>query len=168
MRTLAEACSLRLIRCPVVVAGVDGASTTHCFVSRKRWVGVNRSAQRNMSSAEQNPDMVQKYLAKEKALGRVIVVNPADCWPIHINRFGVIPKKHQPGKWRLIVDLSHPRGAGINDGVDPQVCSLSYTFVEAAATKVLELGSGSLLAKLDLESACRMIPSTHKIAPYWG
>ena len=25
---------------------------------------------------------------------------------IHISRFGVIPKPHQPGKWRLITDLS--------------------------------------------------------------
>ena len=101
--------------------------------------GVSWSARRNISSAEQSPNVVQKYLAKKKALGRVNVVNPEDCGPIHINCFGVIPKKHQSGKWRLIVDLSHLRGASINDGVDPQLCSLSYTSVEAAATKVLEV-----------------------------
>ena len=130
--------------------------------------GVSRRARRNISSAEQNPDVMQKYLAKEKALGRVVVVNPEDCGPIHINHFGVIPKKHQPGKWRLIVDLSHPRGASINDGVDSQLCSLSYTSVEAAATKVLELGLGSLIAKLDLESAYRMIPVHPQDRPLLG
>ena len=36
---------------------------------------------------------------------------------IHISPFGIIPKKEQ-GKWRLIVDLSHPRDHSINDGVD--------------------------------------------------
>lgn len=66
------------------------------------------SARRNMLSAERNPEVVEKYLAKEKALGRVVVVQPRDCASIHINRFGVIPKRYQPGKWRLIVDLSHP------------------------------------------------------------
>ena len=112
--------------------------------------------------------MVQKYLAKEKALGRVVVLNPEDCGPIRIIRFGVIPKKHQPGKLRLIVGLYHLRGANINDGVDLQLCSLSYTSVEAAATKVLELGSGSLLAKLDLESAYRMIPVHPQDRPLLG
>ena len=32
---------------------------------------------------------------------------------IHVNRFGVIPKSHQPGKWRLIVDLSYTGRAGL-------------------------------------------------------
>ena len=27
---------------------------------------------------------------------------------IHVNRFGVIPKKYQVGKWWLITDLSFP------------------------------------------------------------
>lgn len=43
-----------------------------------------------------------------------------------VSRFGVIPKNHQPGKWRLIVDLSHPKGASVNDGIErvvlPEVC----------------------------------------------
>ena len=32
---------------------------------------------------------------------------------VHLNRFGVIPKSSQPGKWRLIVDLSHPEGKSV-------------------------------------------------------
>ena len=31
---------------------------------------------------------------------------------------GVIPKKGQPDKWRLLVDLSYPGGASVNDGID--------------------------------------------------
>ena len=27
---------------------------------------------------------------------------------VHINRFGLVPKGHQYGRWRLIVDLSSP------------------------------------------------------------
>ena len=35
-----------------------------------------------------------------------------------MSRFGVISKPHQPGKWRLITDLSSPKGASVNDGIN--------------------------------------------------
>ena len=71
---------------------------------------------------------------------------------IHINRFGVILKGHQTAKWRFIVDMSHTEGHSVNDGIDPALCSLSYTTVEMAAQRVLSLG------KLDLKSAYQMVP----------
>ena len=77
---------------------------------------------------------------------------------LHVSRFGVIPKAHQSGKWRLIVDLSHPKGASINDGIDPSLCSLSYTSVDEAANRVLQRGRGALMAKLDIASAYRIVP----------
>ena len=52
----------------------------------------------------------------------------AAAW--QMSRFGVILKHHTLGKWRLIVDLSFPAGASINDGIDPSLCSLKYTKVE--------------------------------------
>ena len=45
----------------------------------------------------------------------------------------MIPKQHQPGKWRLIVDLSHPKGASMNDGIEADLCSLSYVSIDDAA-----------------------------------
>ena len=42
-----------------------------------------------------------------------------------LSPFGVIPKK-DVGKWRLIVDLSHPEEASINDGIDKALVSISY------------------------------------------
>ena len=55
---------------------------------------------------------------------------PAAVPHVHINRFGVIPKSGQAGKWRLIVDLSHPKGKHVNGGVDPHLCVLSYVKVD--------------------------------------
>ena len=37
---------------------------------------------------------------------------------IQINRFEVIPKSHQPGKWHLIVDLSYSVGGSDSDGIE--------------------------------------------------
>ena len=71
---------------------------------------------------------------------------------VHINRFGVIPKKHQSGKWRLITDLSFPEGASVNDAIDPDLCSLKYVTVDYIARKAIQLGKGSPIAKIDIKS----------------
>ena len=72
---------------------------------------------------------------------------------IHISPIGIIPKQNQPGKFRLIVDLSSPQGFSVNDGIDPQLCTLKYTSVTQAANMVKHLGQGALMAKLGLKFA---------------
>ena len=70
----------------------------------------------------------------------------------------VIPKGHNTGKWRLITDQSFPLRQSVNNGVDPLLFSLSYTTVDHVAEAVVSLGIGALLAKVDIESAYRLIP----------
>ena len=73
-----------------------------------------RSAQDNMRPAKVNPSVVTDYLRKEINAGRIIGPLPADIIGlIHTSHFGVIPKRHQIRKWRLILDLSHPEHASI-------------------------------------------------------
>lgn len=116
-------------------------------------------AKANMKSAEENDQVVDEYVAKEVQLGRVVgPLEEAQHPAVHINRFGVIPKNHQPGKWRLIVDLSHPDGESVNDGIERELCTLKYTSVDEAVTRVLAKGAGTVLAKFDVESAYRIIP----------
>lgn len=117
------------------------------------------SAKSNMKSAVENKGVVEQYLKREVELKRVVGPLPPNSIPgMHINRFGVIPKAHQPGKWRLIVDLSHPEGSSVNDGIERELCSLHYTTVEEASRRVSSLGIGAEMAKFDLESAYRMVP----------
>ena len=118
----------------------------------------HRSAKRNMLSANQNPEAVREYLSKECGLGRVVGPLEKGYLPLQINRFGVIPKPHQSGKWRLIVDLSYPEGESVNDGIDSDLCSLSYASIDNAAQHILRRGRSTLVAKVDLESAYRMVP----------
>ena len=75
---------------------------------------------------------------------------------VHINRLGAVPKS-TPGKYRLIVDLSHPRGQSVNDGISEAHCSLSYVSVDQAAQTALKLGRGTLMAKVDIREAYRNI-----------
>ena len=123
-------------------------------------IGFNRevrisSAKSNMSSAAAHPAIVNDYLAKELLKSRTIHYPQA---PLQVSRFGVIPKKHQPGKWRLIVDLSTPEGKSVNDGISKSLCSLKYTSVREVAAHVHMLGKGALMAKMDVKSAFRNIP----------
>ena len=113
----------------------------------------------NMLSAKKNPRVVEDYLEKETEAGNILGPFPAVSAPkTHINRFGVIPKKYQPGKWRLITDLSFPEGGSVNDGINPSLCSMAYITVDLAA-RAMSLGKGSLLAKIDIKSAYRLIPT---------
>jgi len=90
----------------------------------------------------------------------------------HISRFGVIPKKHQPGKWRLIVDLSHSSGHSVNDGIPKPLCSLTYITVNTAITEIMKLGTGALLAKVDIKTAFHLLPvhpaDPHLLAMNWN
>lgn len=118
-----------------------------------------KCAKRNMVSAEEHPEVVERYLAKERRLGRVI--GPLECarFPqVQVSRFGVIPKPHQPGEWRLIVDLSYPTGSSVNDGIEAKLCSLRYPSVDEAVRRLLARDPHSFMAKLDIESAYRIIP----------
>ena len=58
----------------------------------------------------------------------------------------------------LITDLSFPPGSSVNDEIDPSFCSLSYLSTDTVALAVAELGPGALLAKVDIESAYRLVP----------
>ena len=106
--------------------------------------------------------------SKEVGGGRIIGLLPKSFAGVHISRFGVIPKPHQPGKWRLITDLSSPKGASVNDGIDPRLCSLSYASVDDAVRRIICLGSGALLAKLDIESAYCLVPTHPRNRPLLG
>jgi len=118
------------------------------------------SATINMRSALEHPEVIDNYLKGELTCRRMLgPFADADQLPsLHINRFGMIPKGHNSGMWRLITDLSHPQGASVNDAIDPELCSLSYVSVDEVADLVAQLSHGSLMAKVDIESAYRLIP----------
>ena len=46
----------------------------------------------------------------------------------------------------------------MNDGIDPELCSLQYTSVEKVARVTQRLGRGTLLARLDVQAAYCLVP----------
>ena len=117
-----------------------------------------KPARSNMKSAAENADVVKEYLFTEQSAGRVIGPLALETVPfVQISPFGVIPKS-EPGKWRLIVDLPLPEGVSVNDGISKELCSLSYVRVDDIVPVIHRLGRGTLLAKLDIQAAYRMVP----------
>ena len=71
-----------------------------------------------MPFASLQPSVIDDYLYTELAKGRVAVPFSSPPKPHHhISFFSVIPEKHQPGKWRLILDLASSDGHSVNDGI---------------------------------------------------
>ena len=115
-------------------------------------------ALRNMKSVSEHKEVVEEYIRGEVEAGRVMGPFSREAFPgVQVSPFGVIPKS-EPGKWRLIIDLSAPKGSSVNDGIDPALCSLAYLSVDLVMRRVRVAGQGALLAKFDLKSAYRNVP----------
>lgn len=117
-----------------------------------------KCASSNMRSAAEHPSVIDSYLQTEVSLGRVAGPFSAPPFPsLHISRFGVIPKSSQPGKWRLILDLSSPEGHSVNDGIPKPPFTVQYVSIDAFIAGILSHGRGTLLAKFDVASAYRNV-----------
>ena len=77
-----------------------------------------RSVSQNKSSALLQPEVIDKYLLAK--MDKCRMAGPFPTPPLtnlHTSCFGMISKKHQPGKWCLILNLSSPPGGSVNDGI---------------------------------------------------
>ena len=82
---------------------------------------------------------------------------PQTCTGIVCSRMAVIPKK-TPGKWRVIVDLSHPGDRSVNHLIWREATHVAYSFTGDAAHLMHFLGRNALVAKLDIKQAYRIVP----------
>ena len=51
-----------------------------------------------------------------------------------------------------------PPGKSVNDGINPELTTLSYINIDQIAHKITQLGRGSQLSKMDIEEAYRIVP----------
>ena len=111
----------------------------------------------NCPSVFEHPSIVDNYLAKEVSLSRVSGPLKATALDgLQISRFGVIPKKD--GGWRLILDLSFPVGHSVNDGINKEEFTVTYSRVSDAIALIIKAGRGALMGKVHIKSAYRTIP----------
>lgn len=112
----------------------------------------------NQKSVLERLDIAMKKIQKEILAGRV--AGPFPEPPIdqlHISPLGIVPKK-APGEFRMIHNLSYPRGASVNNAIPQEMCTVKYASFDQAVTLVRGFGRGAFIAKCDIESTFRLLP----------
>ena len=112
----------------------------------------------NHKTVNSNMSVVQDKLGKELSLGRI--AGPFVDPPFEkfiVSPLGLVPKKN-PGEFRLIHDLSFPKGNSVNSHIDPQFSAVQYEVLDHCIEIIQSIGSGCLVAKADLRDAFRIIP----------
>lgn len=113
---------------------------------------------KNLSSSLEYPCVVDESLQKEVKAGRIR--GPLDKLPFsifQINPIGLVPKKTS-GTFRMITNLSSPKGTSINDGILDEFAEVSYASITDALELIRQCNTSPFLAKLDIKHAFRLIP----------
>ena len=127
-------------------------------------------AARNNKSSYVHSTKVDEAISKEVSRGHTI--GPFDNSPFHNfhrSPIGAEPKKD--GSVRLVLDLSSPKGFSVNDGIDKEAYSVTYSSLDVAVDIVRRLGQGSYMCKIDIKHAFRICPvhpkDWHKLGFVW-
>ena len=94
---------------------------------------------KNLWSIKQNPTAAMQKVMREVELGRI--AGPLQTYPFEnliLSPIGLIPERD--GSYRLIQHLSYPSGSGINEHIDPEICSVRYTSLDEVVNSILHLG----------------------------
>ena len=123
----------------------------------------------NLQSAEEYSGVIDAKIVKELASGRVL--GPFDVSPsmpnYRVSPLGVVPKK-TPGEFRLIHHLSHPEGSSVNDCIPKDMSSVHYATIQDAIDFIKDSPKPVYMAKVDIESAFRIIPVSPADRPMLG
>ena len=118
---------------------------------------VTQGQTRNLLSARENIPHVTEAIRKELSRGHT--AGPFSQPPfdtLHCSPLGAVPKKD--GTYRIILDLSSPRGSSINEFISSTDFSVRYSSFDDAVQLVSDIGPSCVLAKLDIKHAFRLCP----------
>ena len=127
-----------------------------------------RSAKSNSHALAGAPERLSAYLAEEMAAN--CIAGPFSSPPVdnlHLNRVSLIPKdpdlipdptSPKTDNFRLIVDLSHPRGLSVNAGIPDHEASVAYVTIASVLESLHDKGPSTLFGKFDIKRAFRLVP----------
>ena len=113
----------------------------------------------NHFSAKQHRQAVFSYLVKEKQFGAIMgPIDEPHCYAIHCSP--LLTRSKDIDKRRVILDLSYPKGASLNDQVDRKLFdssafSLRLPTVDDVVKEISRHGDDVTLAKIDIARAFR-------------
>lgn len=112
----------------------------------------------NHQSALLHQDFLDQYISRELSARRISGPFRTPPHPHFISSpLGVIPKK-EPGAFRVIHDLSYPKGRAVNDLISDSLTSVQYEDFDHVAKLIFMAGRGAFISKVDIQNAFRIIP----------
>ena len=111
----------------------------------------------NHKSARDHPHDVTKAILKELKNGHIagpFTEPPLDNF--HCSPLGA--REKDDGSYRLIMDLSYPKGQSVNDFISKEDFSVEYSKFDDATSLVRERGRNCLMCKMDIKHAFRVLP----------
>ena len=119
------------------------------------------SSYENHQSALQHTEVVSMKLQNELILGRIAGPFTEPPLPGFITSpLGLVPKKSSSEcpEFRLIHDLSFPRGNSVNSHIDPAFTRVQYEDLDHCISIINSLGPNCWISKADLKDAFRILP----------
>ena len=113
----------------------------------------------NLKSAKENIDILQANIEREIASGRI--AGPFHTPPFgnfRVSPLGLLPKRSGTNDFRVIHHLSHPAGSSVNDGIYDSNRTVNYQSIDNAVQIILQDGRKSILSKIDIENAYKIVP----------
>ena len=114
---------------------------------------------RNSLLANTHSTAVDEKLQRELDLERIagpfeeVPFDNFKCSPLSLR------EKSEPGKYRLLHNLSYPYDStSVNGGIEQHHKTVSYASVQTAIKMINSIGQGCFMAKADIESAYRIVP----------
>lgn len=110
---------------------------------------------RNHKSAIEHPSVIQDFIAQGRELGRIAGPFPSPPFTHFVSSpLGVVPKS-EPGKFRVIHDLSFPKSNSVNSMIPDENSTVQYDSIDNVTVLLRKFGHGALMAKTDIQDAFR-------------
>ena len=111
----------------------------------------------NLRSSMTFVESILAAISKELTRGHTSGPFDSPPFPVtHCSPLGAVEKSDS--SVRLILDLSQPRGASVNENIADEYCSVKYASFDEAVRMVQKQGVGAYMAKVDIRHAFRLCP----------
>lgn len=98
---------------------------------------------RNHKSAVEHPSVIQDFIAQGRELGRIAGPFPSPPFTQFVSSpLGVVPES-EPGKFRVIHDLSFPKSNSVNSMIPEENSKVTYDSIDDITALLRKFGQGA-------------------------
>lgn len=116
------------------------------------------STHHNHQSAYLQAEFLDHYIHKELSQQRISGPFSTPPHPLFVSSpLGIVPKK-EPNSYRVIHDLSFPKGSSVNDLIPNTLTSVQYEDFDFVTNMIVKAGQSAFIANVDIQNTFRIMP----------